>query len=390
MQLTALLHLGTQANYCYSGSRTTPERTLFESEFNFSVNGFREDIEDKEGSLSKIANAAHKERLEKPFDLNVLRISSDDYLKRSIPGQAEFILAKGGEFYDGINLFFMGWIDYEWINLSSTFLYSTIHHEIKHLKTDQILSEHPEFKERWLALSRDEYGNNLHTSFIKNYVLPKLWFFEKMATPDFFESAENEKLGFISNRARVWWYEDVAELCGNAESRYYEEDFARWIYEDKNEKIIAKVQLAQEYRLIPAEFSEYIEVQKDHEESEKGTKESIDSFLKRSEEFLEKNPLTVYEITLREERGEIFEKSRNFYKAIAEYKQGLLAEFKDYRNYLEIIENLTDCYKQLGDRYKTSLYEKAQKEYAARFKANDITVIIKGVNDFLLMNGEKL
>ncbi len=381
VKLALALHAGTQANYCLTGSQNNEQRAAFEKEFGFSVQGFKEDLEDENQNLSKIASAVHKEQLEKQFHLSAIRVSSEHYWRKSIPGQLEHIVIKGGEAYDGINYPFAGRI-----YLDDDFSIYTVNHEIKHAKTDWLMLHHPEFEERWRISALDAGGNSLYSGYGAR-IFPKIRLIGDYVDEEAFSGTENEKLGFVSSYARVCFYEDVAEVSEMAERPYSVYAFARLLYEDKNEKIISKVNLAQEYGLIPAEFSEYIAVLKAFNEK-KESADASDALLDLSGDFLAKHPNSVYKIIIHGERGKIMENKEQRKEAVEEYRLGLKAEYKDPSYYPDIISSISSCYEKMGDDEKAALYQKAKEIYEAGWKANDVRIAVYGANDFLEENGE--
>ncbi|HLD79762.1 MAG TPA: hypothetical protein VJA18_04325 [Candidatus Nanoarchaeia archaeon] len=388
LQVILGLQMLTQADYCSRGTPYTKQRTVFEREFDFSIQGFPKDVEENEGKVSRIANVVQKEKLEKPFDITAIRISSENYLEKSWFGQLEHIVVSGGEAYSGINYPFVGRI---YINNDSVYS-STIHHEIKHAKTDELFFSNPEFEERWLVLTVDEQGESLYLGYT-GWVLPKVRGVGKLFPRK--EIANYEKSGFVSPYAALGFYEDVAETCEEAEAP--SDKFAKWLYAEKNETIIAKVSLAQEYGLIPAEFSEYITLRKSFKEKDlleekiEVKKEELDDkvgvLLEESAAFLAQHPDSVYEINLRKRRGRLLEKEENYEDAIREYKLGLIAKFKDHDDYPDLLSDIADCHKKVGNAEKVSLYLRAKEKYDQGWKANDVHIAVHGVNDFLRENG---
>ena len=388
LQVILGLHLVTQADYCLRGTPHTAQRAVFEREFDFSIQGFPKDVEQNEGKVSRIANVVYKEKLEKPFDLSAIRISSKNYLEKSWFGQLEHIVVSGGEAYSGINYPFVGRI---YINNDSVYS-STIHHEIKHAKTDELIFSNPEFEERWRALTVDQEGESLYLGY-PSWVLPKVRvvgkFFPRKEVRDY------EKNGFVSPYAALGFYEDVAETCEEAEAS--SDKFAKWLYAEKNEKIIAKIDLAQEYQLIPKEFSEYVAVRKSFKEKDlleekievkkEELEDKVGVLLEESAAFLAEHPDSVYEINLRKRRGRLLEKEENYEDAIREYKLGLIAKFKDHDDYPDLLSDIADCHKKLGNSEKVSLYLRAKEKYDQGWKANDVHIAVHGVNDFLRENG---
>ena len=346
------------------------------------MHGFKEDVEEKEGNLSKLANAVRKEKLEMPdWNISSVRISSESYWKRSLSGQLEFLLFKGGEAYSGINIPYMGRIF-----LSSNFDAITATHEIKHSKNDLVEYNHPEFRARWESLAVDENGKSYYKGYAK-HMFSGIRFIGDIVSKEQFYSEENEKHGFIDSYAMTSYYEDVAETCETAESTYLS-SLIRIVYKDKNEKIISKLKLAQSYGLIPEVFLDYLRIKKDFSENDET--EKSEDLLEKSAIFLFEHPDTVYEMDLRNARGVLLEGMEKYDEAIYEFKKGLQAAYKDHEDYSMILQGISICYAQLRDAEKMKLYEKAKKLYIRGWKDNDVKTAIFGVNDFLRDNGENL
>lgn len=382
LQAALAFHAFTQFNYCAQGDQDSEQREEFEKEFGFPVQGFQKNVEGTEGNLSKIAAAAEKERLEKPFALTSIRVSSDNYLQKSIFGQLEYLIIKGGEAYDGINYPFMGRI-----YLDDRFAASTVHHEIKHAKTDEVLRHHPEFEEKWKALATDKDGDSLYSGYSGRF-FSRVRLIGDLIDHDAPSIVENEALGFTTAYSRVHYYEDIAVLSEEAEKDYLVDQFIKYLYEQKNEKFIAKINLLQEYGLIPAEFTEYIGIRqkiKNHQKEGGSLKEVFEI----SDEFLGKHPDSVYEIILRKMRGDALKLETRCGEAIVEYKLGLTSAYKDNEFYPVILSNVPHCYAGLGNMEMAAVYEKAKEKYDAGWDGNDVTIAIHGVNDFLQENGEK-
>lgn len=151
-----LFHLATQANYSLNDVlnqvKPSEQRAQFQEEFGFPIRGFRKDIEGDPERLELIANALRKELLEKPFQLRSFRIESNQYLRKSFLDQLAKLVTVGHA----------GYYFWDSISVVSSPHPSTVHHEVKHAKTFDVLEENPQFRERWEALAKDEKGNSLY------------------------------------------------------------------------------------------------------------------------------------------------------------------------------------------------------------------------------------
>ena len=251
--LSALLfHGGTQTyywlNHFYHWHMPSSKRIEFERRYGFPILGWSEDIEENEANLSLIAEVLEKERKKRSFDLTSIRIKSNNYLKKPLWDQfAELFLSA----YPVYNL--KGRAVVESFNLASI-----LHHEIKHVKINDITESHPEFLKKWKELARGDNGECLYLSYTEQvYVSVKG--LESLADGKKQDFSKNRRLGFVSNYARKNVYEDIAELCTLAEINPWE--FHGWLFGAKgeeNERIKGKVQLAQKYRLIRKDFTELV------------------------------------------------------------------------------------------------------------------------------------
>lgn len=390
----AALHFCTEAYHLandeYHEEFPSKERAAFQQEFGFPVRGHTKDIEEQPGFLSHIALALHKEQLEKPFELNAVDIIPESYFKKSLKEQWSMLWM--GNNRDYATSFFND------INISSIrskydagYIQSVIHHEIKHIKTFKVRKEHPEFVGHWASLAKDENGNSLYfgrTKQLQSY----------MGVVDTTNAAaeESEKLGFVSDYARTNYREDIAVLCETAEAE--PKKFVGWLYDLKNEKIAEKVKLAQEYNLIPPEFSEYVKVL----QLDAMLKASIyrmpteyeaafDALRQESRKFLDKHPDSVYEISIRHNMGR---REANNCIAVgicgdaSDYKLGLKAKFKDFFEYSAILRELSIYYTIKEGKERASVYSQAYEKYLQGFRENDLNIVVNGVNDFLREKGE--
>lgn len=389
LQGILLLHAGTQAHYCANrvdnAFSPSEERAAFEQEFDIPILGYKEDVETSNGSagnISVIVEALHKERLEKPVGIISFEFVPESYFKKDIIHQIVNLTVDEGSGYQTKGF----------IGLNDSSYLGVIHHEIKHAKTDEILELYPEFRDRWIGLAADDNGKSLYTyeSRLKR-VLFRIKGLESSAIPKEFPSEENTKLGFVSSYARRDYYEDIAELCGMAETS--PSSFYGWLYQNESPGIKGKVELAQEYGLIPREFPEFVRLH--HQYLEASQDYEYHSFLKESEEFLKTSPESVYTINLRNLRGKTFQLYLDFIdnrleKAIQEFKFGLNAPFKDSNEYLAALNSISRLYSKIGLEEKAELYKKAELKYKEGYKNNNVKIVINGVNDFLRKNFDYL
>ncbi|MBI5803912.1 hypothetical protein HY450_01575 [Candidatus Pacearchaeota archaeon] len=369
------------------------EREAFRQEFGFPIRGWESDIvgEDKRG-FSNFVQVVHKERMEKPFDITSLTIEPKEFYKKS--GFQQILQTfssgySGNYFLDKIGV--VGKIE----PLTST---ATLHHECKHAKTSEILREHPEFRERWEELAKDKNGKSLYyTNF--EYVCSRFAGLDTLVEAKKKNNEEDDKEGFVSNYARTSFAEDVAELGEEAEVNPWR--FYHWLFGDSaNPTIKGKVELAQEFGIIPREFSEFVRLQRIMSQDINYGPETYTvnankakKFMEESEVFLSKNVKSIYEGEVRVDRGYIMMKclGENHYtneEVAEEYKKVLTSEFKSFE-YANALSNLAEVYSYQREEEKAKIYYEARAEYFKRFYAGDVALARVGVNDFLESRGEK-
>ena len=386
-----LFHGATQLVYwgndIINGLNPSEKRIEFKKEFGFPIRGWENDIEEKPVDISDIGIVFYCEQVEKPFDIGSIRIRSDNYLKKSIVQQIDDAIFSN-----------LGYYTYYGIVIDDLILKSTISHEIKHAKTFDIIKNNPDFIKKWKELSNDNFGNSLYLN--NKEQLQVYMGLEHLVNEDKIKEEENKNLGFVTNYARTNIYEDIAELGELAETNII--NFIEWFgyrYEPKNEKIIAKVKLAQEYGIIPKEFSEYVYLESILDNADVGD-ESIwnskkaEEFFYLSEKFLEENKETIYQSELRNKRAWIiqhrFDDEESVIAAIFEYKLSLRAKYKEPVSYKNSLESLSKCFKLLDCNEEAKIYDDALKEYEKRYAKGDVLLGKSGVNDFLTSKGEIL
>ncbi|MFA5856335.1 MAG: hypothetical protein WC867_03190 [Candidatus Pacearchaeota archaeon] len=420
---TILLHLGTQANYTINNinnsNNPSQVRREFEEEYDLSLRGFRDDVEDNEGLVSQLSYIFEREQQENYFDLSNITIRSNNYLKKDVINQFEFCFLKRNE---GVFIpFGKGKIE---VNKSSG--NDTLIHEIKHNKASEYCDN--DFYKKWNELAKDENGDSLYIGKIKSE-LSRLKFVGHYLE-DIIGREEFQRQGFISDYARSNIGEDIAETCSEAEIN--PNLFVDFFYGSKdlngnqikpNQKIIGKIRLAQEAGLIPKEFEEYISLKKAESEvktilfehgSNRTKTISPEEYLKKSEEFLNKYPKTLYECDIRFprawclkskaltdaiEESVINEKNgingtydglvnKKLEPVLAEYKLVLDSSFKDYSNYRSALSAIIDIYeKDFEDPINAKIFNDSLKLFDKRYREGDPKLPTRGVNDFLESNG---
>jgi len=248
-------HLATQVvnwtNDLKNAFFPSRERTTLKQEFNVAVSGWKADVEEG-SSLGLLADVAYREQLLGELELKV-SIPSRNYFKKSLFQQIRYLFMPSNASYDTVT---------KGITVEQNIIISSraLSHEAKHQRTFYIRERHPELIERWKAFATDENGKTLYYSPLRGFLAKFRGINRLVRGKETLE--ENNKFGFITKYARTNVYEDIAELCAEAdELGCFPNPVAHSLFnpEQKNDRIIGKIKLAKEYKLIPAEFSEILE-----------------------------------------------------------------------------------------------------------------------------------
>ncbi|MBI4918953.1 hypothetical protein HY837_03420 [archaeon] len=359
------------ADKIYNSSFPSRERKEFVEQFKIPLEGYRSDIE-KENRIGLLTQVLLREKFTRDFDLEKIVVLSDNILKRDFGGQRYYFNSSSTEAAHTIPRDEKHKDILRLEESKPDFFILAVHHEIKHTKTFDVLEEDPNFEAKWKA-NATENGKTLYLEDIS--VLKAIKITQK----------ELEQQGFVSVYSKLNWMEDLAEFCANAELN--PDKFYSPMYEHNNQRFINKVNLAQEKRLIPQEFSQYLLVRNLYRQSfvnEKMNPARAREFLAESEKLLG----SIYECELRERRGMImtfFSQTQDseftLEDAIKEHKKGLLADYKDVPSYTLNLISLQGCYVFLRDYKTAEIYGEAKKEYPRNSN---------GVNDFLKERGIKI
>jgi hypothetical protein len=404
-----LLHLATQAvdlgHNLYTEINPSQRRKEFRQEFGFPIQGYSHDIEDNRGNFLNIVDTVAREKAERNFDLRSIGVQPENYLGLNLVGQVDAIIGTGRAAY--------------YNSASDTIVLrnvtkATVHHEIKHAKTYEIIEKNPELLERWKALAVDDTGRSLYMS-TPDQICSRIRGLEQLVDKEKYSAGEeNKRLGFVSDYARTNVYEDIAELCEEAESENVQfRDLV--IGEGRNEIVVKKAQLAIEYGLLPRGVIEMhglrLQYSKVWESSGHfvmhAQKERAEKFLSKAEEFLRENPESIFEGEIRARMAplRVAEYCETIYrspsckyraelpdeglkKVIEECKLSLKAKLKDRYYYPNALDEISSAYYAMKDTDKFRLYCEARKEYERRSALGDVRLTRVGVNDWLRERGE--
>lgn len=301
-----LLHLGTSAAFYTNevAARITPNKIqrIFQQTHGMPILGYESDVQ-KFLSTIGISRVIEREKAEMPFNVPNIRVSSSNYLMQSPFDQIVTLFLTP---YAGLAC---PW-SYE-IVVKPEANEATLTHEIKHIKTFQVLEKYPEFRKKWEDLAKDENGNSLYLS-NSEQAISRTRLIHTLVDAKYSNSKENRKLGFVTNYARTNFYEDVAEVCGQIEAYSCSPVTLISSFDYTNSSLMAKISLAREYGLLPKELIDYlnlirvfdtVEFLKTRDQSERVWSEKI--FLDNSALFISENPKSVYSCSVRNMRANI-------------------------------------------------------------------------------------
>ncbi|MBI5390261.1 hypothetical protein HZB02_02130 [Candidatus Woesearchaeota archaeon] len=282
---------------------------------------------------------------------------------------------------------------------------STVYHEIKHAKMDTLLRKNPEFLEKWKQLATDDNGKSLYLTSLEKICsrIRSLFVNDQEKKSD-----ENLRLGFMSQYARTDVSEDIAVLCGTVEEnpREFIPLLMRKGYADdaglspQNPKIAAKVRLAEQYGLIPQEFTEYLSLEEMYSRSiiseNRVLRKGLDpdeyhellatskQFLEAAQTFVNKYPTSIYYSKVSSLRAFLIEEmadTPNDKEVISAYRQVLKAPWKDpveYRRALNVLANLEERAKTADNNPR--FWRDAYDQYSQAYRDGNINTVINGLN----------
>lgn len=404
----ASLHLLTQANSCRNdiiqSNYPTDLRKEFKEEYGFELRGWKNDIElnGLELELTTLAEVVDGEKRIRDFKPSCIRIEPDNYLKKTLFEQGVFI---GGTYCSG--RCFGNIIRYRSENNKET-----LHHEIKHKMTSEIVIDNPKFWEEWEEIAKEGKNppyRNLGVQACKQLRILNLF------VNDSLPQEKCEEYGFITDYSRTNPEEDVAEITENSLNP---SSYLKYLYPkfgERNEIIYKKLLLAQKYSLIPQEFFDTVKLKaietdfsnsKDNKEKDRLSTQ----FLEESNEFFNYYPNSVYSCSLRSERGlilqsrirlpfdineikrELTQSEHALYKnqiepVIEEHKLALASEYKNYPSYYYSLKFLEIYYTRLNEKDLQDIYHNAIIEYDKRRNSGNVRLSKIGVNDYLIEKG---
>jgi hypothetical protein len=348
--------------------RGTEMRAHFESRFGVKWSGWKKDVEENPKFVHDISEAFEKEWIGKPFVIRNLRVVPKEFYKRDILEWADTLVnsevaGRADKNHPGFGKYAV-WIPPHVIA-------STVHHEVKHLRTYAALEKYPKMREEWEALSKRADGSSEYLGEDWNKVSYRF---------------ENELLqkGFVSSYARKNFLEDVAAFGEIIET---EPDFIRsqlFSFSPPNRILFEKLSLAQKYGIVSPETYEYLhlthrfieEVMQPNFRNATATK----NLLRR---FIVRHPRSVY--------------APEVLKSMLEYERvgGVELTPVGMRIAQEILKwpHNEDAYR-FGLRELTRVHEQrktprwhywkyASKLFDNRLKEGDYLLPYRGVNDFL-------
>src|SRR3989344_7230005 len=137
------------SNKIYHKFNPSNERKIFKEHFGFPINGWEANLEENKIELSLISQIIEKEKIENDFDINFIKVRSENLLKKSIADKLAFFLKKNsiGQY-----------APFNRIVINECLDKIHIHHEIKHAKTFNLKRENSDFLKKWKEISKDSLG----------------------------------------------------------------------------------------------------------------------------------------------------------------------------------------------------------------------------------------
>lgn len=387
----ALTNLGYFTNYAYHKMNPSKLRQEFARVHGIELQGWRADIEFNPKLVTSIGMAVQSEKMSGPFSMGSITLESENYLKKNILDQLEKVATSGHSAYAT-----PGRVSSNSDNGAGWRTTAAIHHEIKHIKTFELLKRNPEFKLEWKKVSTDANGNDLYLS-VSDEIKSRVKGLGGFIDPKKLDPKKCEELGFITPYARTNFYEDVAELGEAAEElTTYEgsNPFYDWIFgEKKNLRIIAKVSLAQKYRIVPKEFTVFVHLFGNYRkafhnapEGGIGDEKAGREYLEESEQFMVRFPDSKYCPQIHSVRAYFIQAleygNQSNKRAIHEYLE-VLKRPPLSSAYPAAIEKLAELYREANQPGLASRVDEAYKEYYRRFDSGDQRLAVIGVKDVL-------
>jgi hypothetical protein len=375
-------------------------RQEFKQQFNVTINGWLQDVEANPILLHNLIAALSKEQAQGELPIRTITIEpTGEGVWHKHPGSAissffrKNLLAKLGLLVDA----YSGWCNPLTANI--TIMRNTteqvITHEIKHART--FTNPHyRQLSEQWSRLTRQQGQAYQHQDWMP-------WAFSRVGSTEQQHYAtcpqplgtemlfgevrhqleaqlhlcmlkENLKRGFSAADASTIVFEDIADASADAEVLAAEHlDLLL------QSPMMEKLQLAQQYGLIPREFLAYAAL---------GSQNNDAEFMRQSTAFLKQYPRTTYEAQIRLRRGNIhsagflFRGNNALPPAIEEWKQGMAASLLPKDTYLGTLEQIANAYERLQHPL-AKLYKDAHLAYHDRLVRHDTQLYKRGVNDLL-------
>lgn len=380
-------------------ARNDPVRVQFQQEFGFPLQGAREEI-DVPKRIADFANALHYTNAE---NISVLKVLPQEYTRRPWYRQAEEMNGRiaslfgkksvrfdnSGRYIENIPLLPRHQMELEGQNPGSVII-----HEIAHAKINAATHRVPSFAEEWLKAS------GVKKEVYHPFAVQALIYLNFIDVPSDLEERESyNKLGFSSKSSVTHWKEDAADLVADGEramllfhdqNNDYSTRYLDWL--SNSPAVRNQVKVLEKYGVVPPEFTEGLRLQREYRAMhEVPTVSQAKTFLRKSEEFLQKHPGTKYEIQVRYARARAYWHLAklsptpwpNQEAAIDELITGLQGAHKELRNYRNSLQLLKTYAFTIGDKKLESVCAGAIEEHTRRHEANDVTLSRTGVQDYL-------
>lgn len=397
LYLLALMHVLSNLAYFgnYAKNKIAPSevRREFARLHGVELQGWRADIEASPQMITIMGEVVRREKLQGHFGLSWLKVESDNYFKKHFLDQMSAVFTRPHAGYAERTS--------RHISMSTdlnSYLRSTLHHEIKHIKSYDVIRKRPEFEREWRKLAHV----NGSDAYLTAYENVKKWVpLAGEVDPKKLDSDACLRLGFIRPYARTNFYEDVACLGEAVEDHSERNRLADLVFGKKpNPLIKAKLKLLEKYKLIPPEFTEYLRLHMighewamrhaPHGYWEEPPSIPLDEYFAKTESFLRKHPKTQFESEIRANRAWIMAQrsttKQSYEAAIQEYLRVLQCD-PSQESYSNALSHLEELYHTVENPTLAKVMRDAYMEYYRRFDMGDPALSVVGVNDILVKAG---
>jgi hypothetical protein len=303
----ALAMMALQLNYTNNWVQQTLNpssmQTAFRESTKVPINGWRQEID--RVNISTVADIVRYEQYTGIMDLKKIVVTPDSFVRmHPIMLFSHSTFSHTGFANPLTNT----------VEINAKMERATVRHELKHIKTYATIRKHPEFLNRYTALAKDRSGQSQYRNIAE--AVARWTLLADLLPPEEEHSCQSK--GFITCYASQNALEDIAELATIVE----EESMIKVTYGnkksvdqllDENSAIRKKIELLQEYQIIPREFFASRDLEKLYREALLVTRyyisynyEKAQIYLDASKKFLKTYPTSAYISNIHATRADIY------------------------------------------------------------------------------------